>query len=284
MPLIWTLDPKHFLMIAVANGEVTRSDVERYLDTIIGSNALAYRKVFDATDGTTSMNADDFLPLAVRMRSLHGLGGMGALAVILPPGRGERLKRMLGMLAVADRPIGIFNGPMLAYRWIAKQSVPTGENKPIEVGKYLNDDLRTRVPALHVRRMARTTGAEAKRTQLAALSNAAASSDVRVNSIERVTLARLSNANDDMLYRGQGEIVHQGVTLNICVKRVEDSWEFMCCGVGRSTFGKLMTLSGDEIANSLALGRDPLKTTIEQIRRQVQAGILPVPDCPNGAH
>ena len=124
MPLDWTLDPDSRLMVAVATGDVTRREVETYLDAIIANGALAYRKVFDASQGDTSMTAEDILPLAVRMRSFHDLGQMGPLAIILPPGRGKRLHRAVGILAVAERPMRIFDDPARAYRWVAKQIMP----------------------------------------------------------------------------------------------------------------------------------------------------------------
>ena len=122
MPLHWTIDTEQRLMIAVAEGDVTRAEVEDYLDAIVSAGALTYHKVFDASKGDTSMNADDLLPLGVRVRSFHALGTMGALAIVVPPGRGKRLHRAFGMLAVADRPMRIFDEAAPAYRWIEQQT------------------------------------------------------------------------------------------------------------------------------------------------------------------
>lgn len=122
MSLDWTLDTEKRLMVAVATGNVTRLQVDAYLDAIIANDALSYRKVFDASQGDTSMTADDVLSLAVRMRSVQDLGQLGALVIILPPRRGERLRRVFGILAVAKRPMRIFEDSAQAFRWIAKQT------------------------------------------------------------------------------------------------------------------------------------------------------------------
>jgi hypothetical protein len=122
MSLAWTIDTENHLMIAVADGEVTRVDVENYLDAIIANQALTYRKVFDASKGATAMTADDLLPLGVRLRSMHEAGQMGPLAVVVAPGKGKRLARTFGMLAVADRPMQVFDRVTQAYRWIEKQA------------------------------------------------------------------------------------------------------------------------------------------------------------------
>ena len=113
MPLVWKRDPSNDLIVAVASGDVTRLEMDAYLDALVQGDALTYRKVFDVHEGDTSMTADDLLPLAVRMRALHELGEMGPLAVILPPGRGKRLQRALGMIAVAKRPMRLFENPLL---------------------------------------------------------------------------------------------------------------------------------------------------------------------------
>jgi len=69
----------------------------------------------------TKMPAEDLIALGVRMRSMHGEGGMGPLAVVVPADKEKILERIFGMLAVAKRPMRIFNDPVAARRWIRKQ-------------------------------------------------------------------------------------------------------------------------------------------------------------------
>lgn len=265
MPLVWKLDDLNGLMVAVANGNVTHLDVERYLDAIIQGDALAYRKVFDVHKGDTSMTADVVLPLAVRMRSLHDLGEMGPLAVVLPPGRGKRLRRALGMIAVAKRPMRVFENPLLAYRWIAKQDLPGVSSGDAEAKDTLAWNANTRNLAALVRHLARTAGEEADR--------------MRVTS-DRGALGK----DEEMLYRGQAEITHRGVPLNICVKRVGQSWEFLCCRADYMTLGTLLTLDADEIATSVAQGKNSLETTLDHVKELVRAGLVAIPDVPSGAY
>ena len=109
-------------MVAVAEGDVTRGEVEKYLDAIIANQALTYRKLFDASKGATAMTADELLPLGVRLRSMHAAGEMGPLAIVVAPGKGKRLVRTFGILAVADRPMQVFEQTGQAHRWIEKQA------------------------------------------------------------------------------------------------------------------------------------------------------------------
>jgi hypothetical protein len=257
MPLVWKLDPPNNLLVAVADGDVTRLEIDRYLDAIIQNEALTYRKVFDVHRGDMSMTAEDVLPLAIRMRSLHGLGPMGPLAVILPPGRGKRLQRALGMLAVAERPMRVFENPLVAYRWIAKQDVPGVAEDRDEAKGTLEWSAKARELAARVRYLARAAGQDANKLHLGALPG-------------------------EILYRGEADITHRGMPINICVKQVGQSWEFQCCRADRMALGTLLTLDAEEITASRAQGQNPLETTLDRIKGLVRAGLLAIPDSPGG--
>jgi len=260
MPLIWKLDPENSLVVAVGNGDVTRLEVEGYLDALIENEALPYRKVFDVHNGDTAMTADDVLPLAVRMRSLHELGPLGPLAVILPAGRGKRLQRALGMVATAKRPMRLFESQLLGYRWVAKQSLPSGasEHDTADDGT-LAWSANARNLAAHIRQLAHTADAEAQKV-------------------------RPTSQDEEMVYRGQADLMHRGVPLNICVRKVGPSWEFLCCRADRVTVGSLLTLHAEEIVASLAQGQNPLKQTLERIKGLVREGSLAIPNVPSGSY
>jgi len=257
MPLAWKLDPVDRLMVAVANGDVTRPEVERFLDAIVESGALAYRKVFDVHKADMSMTAEDVLPLAVRIRSLHDLGRMGPLAMILPPGRGKRLQRMLGMLAAADRPMRVFEDPLLAWRWLAKQELPDGPAGRSADKDTLEWSAQTRGLTARIRRLSKTAAEEADKKHPAA-------------------------RDGEILYRGQADITHRGAPLNICVAKIGPSWEFRCCDSDRLMRGTLLTLGAEQIAASLAEGRNPLDATLGHLKGLAAAGRLVLPDTPPG--
>ncbi len=124
VPLDWTLDSDRRFMHAVATGEVTRPEVEGFLDAIMGHRALGYRKLFDAGQADTRMGPDELLGLGMRMRSMHFEGTMGPLAMVIPPDKGDSLDRMVGMIAAADRPMRVFRDARKARRWIDEQISP----------------------------------------------------------------------------------------------------------------------------------------------------------------
>ena len=118
MSLDWTIDAGTRLVVIVAAGDVTRREMDSLLDDLIAKEALAYRKLFDGSRGDTLMNSEELLMLGVRFRAIHTQGRMGPLAVVVAEHKAELVARVLGMLAVADRPMRVFRAPALARRWL----------------------------------------------------------------------------------------------------------------------------------------------------------------------
>lgn len=119
MPLHWTIDSRDHLVVATADGDVTREEIEHYLHILDGANAMGYRKLFDASNGDTSMSAEDLLAIGVQIRDRHSKGdSLGPLAIVMPPDKTELVSRVLGILAAADRPMRVFDSIEPARRWI----------------------------------------------------------------------------------------------------------------------------------------------------------------------
>jgi hypothetical protein len=211
MPLVWKIDPANSLVVAVANGDVTRLEVDRYLDALVENDALTYRKVFDVHKGITAMTADDVLPLAVRIRSLHELGPMGPLAVILPASGKGRLHRALGLVAMAKRPMRVFEDPLSGYRWIAKQDLPGVPKGHDEATDTLEWRAKARNLAAHARDLARTGNEEAHKMGLSPQRDATFLKGAR--SIPDGKGGDTLEKDEEVLYRGRADITHRGVPL-----------------------------------------------------------------------
>jgi len=121
MAVKWTIDPEDRMIVVIAEGDVTRAEVDAMLDAMQSDEVLTYRRFFDGTKADTKMPAEDLIALGVRMRGMHVHGGMGPLAVVVPAEKEEILERLFGMLAAANRPMRVFNDPVPARRWIRKQ-------------------------------------------------------------------------------------------------------------------------------------------------------------------
>jgi hypothetical protein len=123
MPLYWTIDSRERLMTATADGGVRKDEMDAYLDAIEGAGAGTYRKLFDGSVGEPLMDADDIMALAVRMRGMQQLGQAGPLAIVMPREKYETFARMLGILAVPDRPMRFFTDAAAARAWLDEPEI-----------------------------------------------------------------------------------------------------------------------------------------------------------------
>ena len=114
MPLYWIIDLRAELVSAVAEGDVSFADAMTFLHTLTGAKVTGYRKLFDGRAGTSPMSAQELLMICVEIRSHHSLGKVGALAVVSNPEQTEPFARVLGALALADRPMRLFDNPRSA--------------------------------------------------------------------------------------------------------------------------------------------------------------------------
>jgi hypothetical protein len=121
MPLYWIIDSRAELVSAVAEGDVPLSDAMAFLRALSGAKVTGYRKLFDGRNGTSSMSAQELLMVTAEIRSHHSLGKVGALAIIADPDQTEPFARVLGALALADRPMKLFDSPTRARNWLDAQ-------------------------------------------------------------------------------------------------------------------------------------------------------------------
>ena len=123
MPLYWTIDSRERLMTAVADGGVHKDEVEAYLDAMAGARAGTYRRLFDGSHGEPLMGTDEIMDLAVRMRGMQQAGQAGPLAIVMPRDKYDKFARMLGILAIPDRPMRFFTDPAAARTWLEQPEV-----------------------------------------------------------------------------------------------------------------------------------------------------------------
>jgi hypothetical protein len=123
MPLHWVIDSRERLVTAAAEGAVRRQDVDAYLDAVAGAGAGNYRKLFDGSRGEPQVSADEIMALAVRMRGMQQSGLAGPLAIIMPRDKYEQFARMLGILAVPERPMQFFSDQAAARAWLDEPEV-----------------------------------------------------------------------------------------------------------------------------------------------------------------
>ena len=121
MPLYWTIDSRAKLVTLVAEGEVFLDEAVACLAAVEGASATPYRKLFDGRTGISSLTDAELLMVGAEIRAHHRHGKVGALAVVAPPARTGTISRLLGMFAMADRPMRLFDELAPAQRWLDEQ-------------------------------------------------------------------------------------------------------------------------------------------------------------------
>jgi hypothetical protein len=121
MPLYWTIDSKERVFTGSGEGEVTFADAMALLDALAGAKALSYRKLFDGRAVQSSMAGEELLAVCVRNRGYHEQAPVGALAIVCTPEQTVEFARLLGALAVADRPIKLFRSLRQAHAWLGSR-------------------------------------------------------------------------------------------------------------------------------------------------------------------
>ena len=118
MPVQWTVSHPTRLIVAVARGDLGLTDIEGYLDEVVASDTLAYRKIFDMTHATPKMDDDALMALGARIRAYRALGKMGPLAIVATTQASYEQAHIFAALAEADRPLQIFRDLHEARRWL----------------------------------------------------------------------------------------------------------------------------------------------------------------------
>ena len=69
------------------------------------------------------MSADEIMSVAVRMRGMQQSGLAGPLAIVMPRERYDQFARLLGILAVPERPMQFFRDAESAQTWLDQPEV-----------------------------------------------------------------------------------------------------------------------------------------------------------------
>lgn len=127
MALYWVIDSGSRRVTVTATGCVGHAEMTECLAVIAGARASSYGKIFDGTAGKIVMGKNDMLDLAVTYRTLHG-EPQAPLAIVLPAEKQTQLLPIVGILAVASRPLRFFTTRTTAERWM--DSVLKVQQKP----------------------------------------------------------------------------------------------------------------------------------------------------------
>jgi len=119
MPLRWKVLHDQKLIHVVAEGAVTRRELEEHFDAVVVEDALEYGKLFDASRADPVYGDDDVLALGARLSAYTATMKSGPLAVV---GGGEALEsafRRFVNISPSKRPARLFRTEAEARAWLA---------------------------------------------------------------------------------------------------------------------------------------------------------------------
>ena len=118
MPLRWKVLHDQKLVHIVADGVVTRKDLEEHFDALVVENALEYGKLFDASRAEPVYGDDDVLALGARLSAYTATMKSGPLAVIGEGALIEEAFRRFVNISPSKRPARLFRGEREALAWL----------------------------------------------------------------------------------------------------------------------------------------------------------------------
>jgi hypothetical protein len=121
MPLQWTISHPDRMVAMRAEGEISLTEAEEYLDALVVADAMAYAKLVDCTTMVTHVSDDEMMMLGARMRAYASVMKGGPLVfVVTSPELNDYVRRYIN-LAAAERPVKIVRTVDEARAWLKTQ-------------------------------------------------------------------------------------------------------------------------------------------------------------------
>jgi hypothetical protein len=123
MPIYVSVYHLDKMIVGKTEGQVTLTDLDGYFDAIVKARAVGYRKIFDATSGTSVLTPDE---IETFRRSLKAFvaerrGKIGPFAVITGGQRNNGLAGICQAVFSADRPMAVFDDIHAARAWLEER-------------------------------------------------------------------------------------------------------------------------------------------------------------------
>lgn len=118
MPLRWKVLHDQKLVHIVAEGAITRKDLEDHFDVMVVEEALEYGKLFDARQAEPVYTDEDVLALGARLSAYTAIMKSGPLAVIGGSNAMEGAFRRFVNISPSRRPARLFVSEAEARAWL----------------------------------------------------------------------------------------------------------------------------------------------------------------------
>jgi len=122
VPVDFTFDHEHRLVIATAHGRVVLREILDYFDAVTINEAASYAKLFDAREMDAQLSDDDVMVIGARVSAYAAYDPRGAVAVVATSTEARDAVRRYMNFAGAKRSIQLFTTVEDARAWLLGQS------------------------------------------------------------------------------------------------------------------------------------------------------------------
>lgn len=127
MPLDWTRGDAFGILTVVGQGDITRLDIENYLQATVREGTKAHAKLVDITVGNLALDRDDLESVARTLLDYGLGGGAGPVAMVVQGALNIDMAVLLKQ-RVGARPFRIFTDPREARGWLMAPVRPVAVN------------------------------------------------------------------------------------------------------------------------------------------------------------
>ena len=122
MPIYVTVYHLDKMIVGKTEGDVTLADIEGYLDDVVKARAVPYRKIFDASSGTSVLSPEDVVTLRNKLAEFtQKRDNVGPFAVVTGGNRQGRMADICQTITTANRPMRVFADIQAARQWLEER-------------------------------------------------------------------------------------------------------------------------------------------------------------------
>jgi hypothetical protein len=118
MPVSYFIDQEKKRIYTRATGTVNFIDLREHMRSELGRQAAAYPELFDCTDATAELDADDMRMLVKERSQIAQVQNAAPVAIVAPTENFFDLFKIFDALTTNIRPIAVFRQTADAEHWL----------------------------------------------------------------------------------------------------------------------------------------------------------------------
>lgn len=118
MPVSYSINHEKKRIYTRATGSISYIDLREHMRSEFGRDAAKYPEIFDCTDATADLDADDMRMLVKERSQIAQVQDAAPVAIVAPTDIFYDLFRIFNSLTSSIRPMAVFRETGEAERWL----------------------------------------------------------------------------------------------------------------------------------------------------------------------